>query len=261
MVMNRWLAAILLAALAAPAHGQERRLYAGGLRPLSEAVQQLSERHGWRISYEETVALHAEDIQRGGEPRGGFVNVEYDPAEGAGPVLRRIVADHTGRGNVGRFAVSRESGRWLVSVAEMRGRNGEWVQARSPLEYPVTVSKGVWGLMPLLEEMGRQLSLHTGFKVWMTPGLASSWLMQNWASIVATNEKARTVLARTLTAARRNDNAPAYGTGTTWQVVCRQSYGCSMRLVRDGPLPAFPPPTARNPLDSLGPFNRPMPRR
>lgn len=238
--MNGLLAAILLAALAAPAHGQERRLYAGGLRPLSEAVQQLSERHGWRISYEETVALHAEEIQRGGEPRGGFVDVEYDPAEGAGPVLRRIVADHARRGNVGRFAVSRESGRWIVSVGQMRGKNGEWVQARSPLEYPVTVSKGVWGLMPLLEEMGRKLSLHTGFKVWMTPGLASNWLVQNSASIVATNEKARTVLARMLTAARRNDNAPAHGTDTTWQVVCGQSYGCAFQISSSRP-PRFPP--------------------
>ncbi len=258
--MNRALAVVLVTILAAPLAAQVRRLTAGGLRPLNEAVERLAERHGWQVCYEETVPIHAEDVQRGGEPRGGSIAVDYDPAEGAGAVLRRVVAEHARRGNVGRFAVRWESGRWIVSVAEMRGKDGKWAKARSPLEYPVTIPKGTWALYPLREEMGRQISIHAGFRMDMTPGVVSNSLMQSYAAISAKNEKARTVVARSLRMSRQHGVA-VVGMDTDWQVVCRQGYGCSFEMVRGRPPmvreqpPKFPPPAPRDALQEIGPWN------
>lgn len=246
-------AAVSLLLLAAPANGQARRLYAGGRRPLSAAIERLAERHGWRICYEETRPSFPGDFERG-EPKPGTVEITYTPNEGAGVVLRRLAADHARRVNVGRFEVRREASRWIVSVVEMRGKDGVWAKARSPLDHPVTISKGTWALIPLLEEMGRQLSLHAGFKVWMTPGVVSNGLIQRSASIEATNESARSVVARMLKVCQHNSIEALTGMDLDWDVVCGQNFGCSMRLVRGGP-PAFPPPAPPDRLSGLGPLN------
>lgn len=256
--MNRRLA-IAFVALMVPLPGQTETLTASGPRPIHMAVEQLAARHGWRICYEETRPGFAGDFERG-EPKPGTIEIAYTPGEGAGVVLRRLAADHAKRGNVGRFTVSRESGRWIVAVSEMRGKDGRWAKARSPLEYPVSISEGRRGLIPLMEEMGRQLSLHAGFKVWMTPGVASNGLMQRSASIEAADEPARSVVARMLKVCEHNSIQEMTGWDSDWDVVCGENFGCAMRLVRGGP-PAFPPPAALSPLDSLGPFNRPAFRR
>jgi hypothetical protein len=250
--MNRALSVVLVTILAAPLAAQVRRLTAGGLRPLNEAVERLAERHGWRICYEETVPVFAGDARQG-EPKPGIIEVDYDPAEGAGSVLRRVVADHSRRGGFGRFGVSREAGRWIVSVTEIRGKNGEWVRARSPLEYPVTISKGTWALGLLLEEMGRQISLHAGFKMHMTPGLASNALMQNSAAISASREPARTVVASMLRVSR-HFSVPVAGMDTDWQVICAKSYGCAFQMVRSRPR-KFLTPAPRDALQDIGPWN------
>jgi hypothetical protein len=251
--MNRRLA-VAIVGLMVPLPGLAETLTASGPRPIRMAVEQLASRHGWRICYEETRPVFSADIERG-EPKPGTVAITYTPAEGAGVVLRRLAADHARRGNVGRFEVRREAGRWIVVVNEMRGKDGGWVKARSPLDYPVSISKGRRGLIPLLEEMGRQLSLHAGFKVWMTPGVASNGLMQRTAAIEAGNERAQSVVARMLKVCEHGSIQGMTGMDLDWDVICGQNFGCAMRLVRGGP-PKFPPPAAPSPLDSLGPVNR-----
>ncbi|MBA3972943.1 MAG: hypothetical protein C0504_01845 [Candidatus Solibacter sp.] len=251
--MNRRLA-VAFVALAAPMPGLAETLTASGPRPLHNAVEQLAARHGWRICYEETVPTFSADVERG-EPKPGTVAINYTPNEGAGAVLRRLAADHARRGNVGRFEVRREAGRWIVAVNGMRGKDGEWGKARPPLDYPVSLSKGRLGLYPLLDEMGRQLSLHAGFKMWMTPGVASNGLLQRSAAIGAGNETARSVVARMLKVCQHYSIEGLTGWDMDWDVFCGENFGCAMRLVRGGP-PVFPPPAARGPLDSLGPLNR-----
>lgn len=251
--MNGQLAAAFVA-LMVPMPGLGETLTASGSRPIHIAVEQLAARHWWRICYEETRPGFAADFEQG-EPKPGTVAITYRPAEGAGVVLRRLAADHAQRGNVGRFEVRRELGRWIVAAAEMRGRDGGWGKARSPLDYPVSIAKGRRGLIPLLEEMGRQLTLHAGFKVWMTPGVASNGLMQRSAAMEAANETARSVVARMLQVCEHNSIEGMTGWDMDWDVVCGENFGCAMRLARGGP-PAFPPPAARSPLDSLGPLNR-----
>lgn len=235
--------------------GLAETLTASGPRPIHIAVERLAAKHAWRICYEETRSGFPGDFEQG-EPKPETVAITYRPDEGAGVVLRRLAADHARRGNVGRFEVRREAGRWIVAATEMRGRDGRWAKARSPLEYPVSISKGTRALIPLLEEMSRQLSLHAGFKVWMTPGVASNGLMQRSAAIEAGNETARSVVARMLKVCQHNNIEGMRGWDMDWDVVCGENFGCAMRLVRGGALVVFPPPAARNPLDSLGPLNR-----
>lgn len=246
--------AVAFVALMVPLPGQTETLTVSGPRPIHAAVEQLAARHAWRICYEETRSGFPGDFEQG-EPKPETVAITYRPDEGAGVVLRRLAADHARRGNVGRFEARREAGRWIVAVTEIRGKDGGWAKARSPLEYPVSISKGSWGLIPLLEEMGRQLSLHMGFKVWMTPGVASNGLMQRSAAMGAANETARSVVARMLKVCQHNSIEGLTGMDMDWDVVCGENFGCSMRLVRGGP-PAFPPPAAQSPLDSLGPVHR-----
>jgi hypothetical protein len=247
--------AVALVTLMVPLPGQTETLTVSGPRPIHAAVEQLAAKHGWRICYEETRSSFPGDFEQG-EPKPETVAITYRPDEGADVVLRRLAADHARRGNVGRFEARREAGRWIVAATEMRGKDGRWAEARSPLEYPVSISKGTRALIPLLEEMGRQLSFQAGFKVWMTPGVASNGLMQRSATIESANETARSVVARMLEVCQHNSIRGFTGMEVDWDVICGENFGCSMRLVRGGPLPVFPSPAAQSPLDSLGPLNR-----
>ena len=247
---------VIAVLLAWPGEGATRRLIAGISWPLADAVDQLATRHGWRICYEETMLRYAWDFHGEG-PRLCVISMDYDPAQGPEAVLKQLVAEYDRRGCAGRYRVARQGRYWLVTVRQIRDEQGRWVDARSPLDYPVRMTKRGW-FATGLNEMAWQLREQAGFPVGVDGGAAKGMLgrMVPSQSVYSGRMTARSVLMSLTYPPGEN----LWGRiGTDWRLTCAgKQFGCSLRLVRFAPASYLPPP--RGPfLPTLPHIPRPTP--
>jgi hypothetical protein len=237
--MRRMCVAAFALLMAIPGWAEPRRLTTGIVWPLHQAIDLLAERHGWRICYEEAPLHYSGDFFKEG-PRLGIISMDYEPANGPEAVLKQLVAEHERRGGVGRFEVTRLGKRWLVKVRQMRDENGQWADARSPLDARIGFNQLGWHASGL-GEIWWQLRERHGVSVndgGLAQGMAPTLVPA--AGRQADSWVARDVIAGMKQLGLRGELAEY---GADWYLVCGgERRGCVFNYVRAKPLLPPPPP-------------------
>lgn len=185
-------------------------------RPVSRAVDEISKKMQYPISYEDPQFAYSDDLRdvtdevsngraksRIVVPAGGSLEVRQLSIAGAEPkvlaaqALQQLVDVQANRAGGGRFLVE-QSGQMLhVVPASIRNAQGEWIEQGSILRHRISIPAAERSATEMLNAICAALTHSAG----TTVGLASGPLraLNGTKSVqVANNEPARDVLIRTL---------------------------------------------------------------
>jgi hypothetical protein len=216
--MNRRNFLIVALALVGGAYGQGFRVSVDDPRPLWKAIRTLEEKRGWAISYEDPQYSGSDLVDRTAAsysgpsralmPRGGRVEVDFTGTETPAASVQQLIADHHRSNRSGEFN-AQTIGQMLV-VAPAQG---------SPLDSAVSLAPTDRTLDELLRELAHSLTQLSPLAVHEPGMLVGS--SQRFA-FSASNEPARSVLARALLAASSADTRhPVY----VWDLLFAPNFG------------------------------------
>jgi hypothetical protein len=188
-------------------------------RPLEAAVLSLIKRYPVAITYEDPRYEYSDDIEditarvlknpsassaRFLVPRGGVLQADIEISSDSGqPVsIAATVQGIVNAKNViprgGQFRVYQSEDAFHIVPAATRDSKGAWVEQRSILDTPITLSSAEMNGVELIDAILKQVSDGSGVKLGLSGFGFSNELMSHKARVVATGEPARDVLMRTL---------------------------------------------------------------
>lgn len=250
----------------AAAQGQTNRidLRAEGGRPVAEAVQALTKKHPFVITYEDPRYEFQADIKdvtlevrnplappnpeaKVLVPAGGSLALRYEvSAETSEPVdvaatLQQIVAASELSGTGGRFEVERSGQAFHVIPKEVRNSRGLWVQQGSILDATITIPSQELNGFEMLSAFCAAVTEAVGIPV--NVGTVSPNLFNRYQGHIAANsERARDVLTRIL---------GSISDRLTWRLLYDPSgkfgYALNIKAVAARPEPETPVETPAQP--------------
>lgn len=221
---------VTLAAAISPEDAQFH-LVVEDARPVSKAADELMQRYGYLISYEDPRYAYSEDIRDVTEavrsdlsahspgkrvlvPSGGSLELRNVRAPAAGDVgsamslLRALVDVQSSRTNGGQFRLEQTHERVHIVPARVRNSAGEWLDQASILDAPIAVPFAERDGLATLHAIVAAVAQSTGESLVL--GTAPLKLLANARiRLGADNENARDVLIRAL---------DATGSRVTWKL-------------------------------------------
>lgn len=198
-------------------------------RPVSAAVEQIERQFGQRVTYEDVIYVHPDDvrdatseIRRDGRTspkifamRSGSIDIEYTPAGKStvaqvGDILARVVAQSRAIGNAGEFRVERVDGGHHVIPVAVKGRSGQIEPFIPLLDTRITLDRREEnGMNAFLRIIGAVAG--TSGRA-LEPGLSpTNRFFQRKVTLGADHEPARDVLWRALN---------ELGGDLSWRLLC-----------------------------------------
>jgi len=201
-------------------------------RPLAAVLTQLEDRFGWAVTYEDPLYAHPSEmtdvtatVRRDGDlskkvfvPRYGQFTFSYPASSGANPsrseqdaLLTALLDQYHRSGNDGVFGLARSGDVVHVVPTMAKDASGSLRPYRSILDRNISIPEGSRSALDMLAAI--QSAVNAGGDP--TVGLASAptnLLVQTRVQGGATNESARSVLVRTLSATNRK---------LTWRLLCQ----------------------------------------
>ncbi|MGC1418483.1 MAG: hypothetical protein WA817_24580 [Candidatus Acidiferrum sp.] len=202
-------------------NGSSGVLTANFPRPLSQAIEAISQEYGWLIDYEDPpyhshfdLVDDTDPTWRANHPTAkGVVRVSGSFFQSTFPepstittgdadeqVLQKLVADYNASGNPGKFVVRKEAdGRYAVIGVSRKDENGRDEAVNALLDTPISFPVQQRDAEATLRLIVDTLSTDTGVKVYLgTIGLSSNPLQEATLTIGGSNVPARTLLLQAL---------------------------------------------------------------
>jgi len=199
---------------------REVRLEINEPRPLIKALRILSEKTGWRITYEDLPLSRGPDVVDKTDPRAaqttntrilipayGRINLTMYVPEGVNErdgaqFVKRLVDHYALMGNPGIFRVAVTENALHVIPARMRGVSGEMIDVIPILDSRISFVADERTLSETLKQICASLQARRGVRVVLMIGpTEANLLLRPVVKIGANEEEARNVLIRSLDAA------------------------------------------------------------
>lgn len=265
--------------LAAEANDGRSDLVVDDPRPVAKAIEVLTSRHGYWITYEDPRYAYAgdiadvtsavrQDLSRYAQgqsptvlvPLGGRLELNYSvstdsrkPAD-AGALIQRVLDVQATRSTGGTYRLERVGQIFHVVPAQVRDRNGEWIKQTSVLNVPITIPEAERDGLQMLQAICDEASKQTSKKV-VVGTVPLNLLARIHAVQHATNENARDVLVRTLDLSSSK---------VTWQILYDPKlewHIVNLRVIGDKPQPERDSKPLPTPVDRSGSPNDTTKRR
>ncbi|MGC1484707.1 MAG: hypothetical protein WA789_13010 [Candidatus Acidiferrum sp.] len=201
--------------------GVSETLTADFPRPLSQAIETISQEYGWIVDFEDPHYISHFDLVdctdptwRASHPNekgalrvsGGFFQSNFpepstisagDPEE---QVLQKLVADYNASGNPGKFVVRTEAeGRYAIIGVSRKDENGRDEAVNAPLDTPISFPVQQRDARATLNLIVDSVTANSGVKVYLgMTGLSSNPLQEATVTIGGSNVPARTLLMQAL---------------------------------------------------------------
>lgn len=239
-------------------------------RPVAKAMELLQSQYGWVITYEDPRYVHESDLMdvaykvrkdfhkyEPGKapkllvPRNGPLNLSYevspetgrpeDPAE----VIQTVLNAHAANGNPGLFRLEQTGEVFHVVPAQVKDRDGRWVEHSSILDVPIILAEQERSGWQLLNDICREVSRATQTRVEVGT-IPTNLFIQKRSRIGAAHEPASDVLLRLFQATKRK---------LTWRLLYSpDAYALNVRLLPEPaspemespPAPVIPDPNSLN---------------
>jgi hypothetical protein len=202
-------------------NGAAGTLTANDPRPLSQAIEAISQEYGWIVDYEDPLYRSQFDLVDDTDPTwrakhptakgavrvsGGLFQSSFpEPSTISGnnaeeQVLQKLVADYNASGNPGKFVVRQEfEGRYAVIGISRRDEAGKDESVNALLDTPVSIPVQRRDAKATLQLIVDTLTASSGVKVYLgTVGLSSDPLQEAELTIGGANVPARTLLLQAL---------------------------------------------------------------
>lgn len=202
-------------------NGASGALTANFPRPLSQAIEAISQEYGWTVDFEDPHYTSHFDLVDDTDPTwranhptakgvvrvaGGFFQSNFpepstittgNPEE---QVLQKLVADYNASGNPGKFLVRKEAeGRYAIIGVSRKDENGRDETVNALLDTSISIPVQQRDAVATLRLIVDTLSAETGVKVHLgTVGLSSNPLQEATLTIGGSNVPARTLLLQAL---------------------------------------------------------------
>ena len=196
-------------------------LTANDPRPLSQAIEAISQEYGWTVDFEDPLYQSRFDLVDATDPKwrathpnekgatrvsGGLFQSSFpEPSSIASgdaeeQVLQKLVADYNSSGNPGKFVVRKEAeGRYAVIGASRKDENGRDEAVNALLDTPISIPVQQRDAAATLQLIVDTLSAASGVKVELgTIGLSSDPLQEANLSLGGEKVTARTLVLQAL---------------------------------------------------------------
>jgi hypothetical protein len=196
-------------------------LTANDPRPLSQAIEAISQEYGWLVDFEDPLYRSHFDLVDATDPKwrashpnekgatrvsGGLFQSSFpEPSSIASgdaeeQVLQKLVADYNSSGNPGKFIVRKEAeGRYAVIGAWRKDENGQDEAVKALLDTAISIPVQQRDATATLQLIVDTLSAASGVKVKLgTIGLSSDPLQEANLTLGGVNVPARTLLLQAL---------------------------------------------------------------
>jgi hypothetical protein len=225
-------------------------------RPVAKAMELLTARHGYVITYEDPPYSHESEIKdvtlqvrrdldkfEPGKapkvfvPRGGRLDLSYSvssetghPADPAA-LIQEVLDAHAAGDQGGVFRLEQSGEVFHVVPVKVRNSAGEWVDHASILDVAITLPAPAHErrLADTVDAICDAVSDATGENVWVG-SMPTNFFMQHFDRLEARDEIARNVLMRALAGKKRK---------LTWRLFYgpgrEQSYALNIQLLPEGP--------------------------
>jgi hypothetical protein len=202
-----------------------------GPRPVAHAIDELTSRYGYFITYEDPRFTYAADI-KSAAPLGGALSVSYPVAPGSGePVdaaalIRRVLETQAAGGSGGVFRLQQSGGQFHVTPSRVRDGGGDWIAHGSVLDVRISIPEGQRTIDQMLQLICAAVTTGANVRVELgaSPSSVRAFTSGVW-QLGARNEVARDVLLRTLGATKRQ---------IVWQLLYQpdvRAYSLNLRLI------------------------------
>ena len=189
-------------------------------RPLARVLDDIEQRFGWTVTYEDPPYENANEIEdvtervrRDGKthprvlvPRGGAFHFSYalnsENGSDAGGLLGALLARYDGSGNPGLFRVFREGNSFHVVPRGLIDKQGAETVRSSVLDSSIVLEPGHKNLEQVVSEIAAAAAVRARYPIGHGD-VASNLLLQTMVRVDARAEPARTMLLRYLAATRR----------------------------------------------------------
>jgi hypothetical protein len=202
-------------------NGPAGTLTANDPRPLSQAIEAISQEYGWTVDFEDPLYQSRFDLVDATDPKwrathpsekgatrvsGGLFQSSFpEPSSIASgdaeeQVLQKLVADYNSSGNPGKFIVRKEAeGRYAVIGASRKDENGRDEAVNALLDTPISIPVQQRDARATLQLIVDTLSAASGVKVKLgTIGLSSDPLQEANLSLGGENVPARALVLQAL---------------------------------------------------------------
>lgn len=202
-------------------NGAAGTLTANDPRPLSQAIEAISQEYGWTVDFEDPLYQSRFDLVDATDPTwranhpnekgatrvaGGFFQSTFpEPSsitsgDAKEQVLQKLVADYNSSGNPGKFIVRKEAeGRYAVIGASRKDEAGRDEAVNALLDTPISIPVQQRDATATLLLIVDTLSAASGVKVKLgTIGLSSDPLQEANLTLGEANVPARTLLLQAL---------------------------------------------------------------
>lgn len=204
-------------------NGAAGTLTANDPRPLSQAIEAISQEYGWIVDFEDPLYRSHFDLVDATDPKwrathptakgamrvsGGLFQSSFpEPSsissgDAEEQVLQKLVADYNSSGNPGKFIVRKEAeGRFAVVGTSRKDENGRDEAVNALLDTAISIPVQQRDATATLQLIVDTLSANTRVKVYLgTIGLSSDPLQDAQLAIGGANVPARTLLLQALDA-------------------------------------------------------------
>ena len=218
-------------------NGAAGMLTANDPRPLSQAIEAISQEYGWIVDFEDPLYHSHFDLVDSTDPKwrashpnekgatrvsGGLFQSSFpEPSsitsgDVEGQVLQKLVADYNSSGNPGKFIVRKEAeGRYAVIGVSRKDESGKDEPVNALLDTPITIPVQQRDATATLQLIVDTLAATSGVKVKLgTIGLSSNPLQEATLTIGGANVPARTLLLQALDDVSRT--SPHFGGIFVW---------------------------------------------
>jgi len=231
------------------------KLFVDGPRPIAKAIEQLEDKYGWIITYEDVRYSHESDLvdvthpeyrkahpsAKALLPRWGQIEINYTVSTKTGSpdnpveVIQKVLNNHVAKGNPGVLALKQAGEVLHIVPVKVKNSRGQMVNISAILDVPISLPEEERPPMAIVEAICQALSRETQTTVFK--GTAPLNLHQR-IRVGAANEPARDVLTRTLANTKRRLSWKLYYDPTL------KVYALNINPVRD-PLQGKIDPTGR----------------
>jgi len=210
-------------------------IHVSDARPLASAIKEIEDRYGWVITYEDPRYVDASDVEdvtwrrkdldftkKVLAPRGGPFSFRYPVPAGvdapdASALLGKLLEEYHRTGYPGVFRLARTGSVFHIVPSASRNTLGQLEPWSSPLNARISIANNERTAFDMLEAIAAAVSRSGSVKV----GVASAPLNLMMGVRVqggARNERARSVLLRTLEAAMQT--LEATNQRLSWTLLC-----------------------------------------
>jgi hypothetical protein len=192
-------------------------------RPVSKALDALSQRLQILVTYEDPQYVYSGDIRdvtrevrKDGNlqkkvlvPAGGSLDVrDIDQplkrdSQSSASAIERILSTHNLSSGEQQFRVEQSAGRFHVVPAHLRDRSGRWIETSSILDVMIKMPAAERSAFQTLEEICAHLSKAVGLSV-VVGNVPINLFSQTTVNVSANDTTARSAVERTLDATRPN---------------------------------------------------------